>query len=1254
MEICVFYSWQSVYRDTCDKIIRKAIDGALEELNNEYPEYSYILERGGGDVLGAEHIDNNIDKIIKHKADIAIVDFTHIGNIPIPDPRTNEWIKERCNPNTNVVYENGKLEYALGDRQVLKVYNTAYGDLNVNLEMPFDLRQQHHPIPFFCNETTDKEERTKVVNKLKSDIKKLLIECTKDLLLHQKVRYAPLVPLYNEFEKNFWKGNFCKTKLYKKVYDKIIEGRSFRLIGLPGLGKTRMVGEAFRGREIDVYYCDCREQANNIVEQAIVNLLEHRVDRKQTVILDNCSQKLCGCVTNTICEFGYNCQLITVYYDPKEDVDSGIEEILVKVEDTTGVVDAMLGSLENISKEDKELIVDMAGGFPLMAKMMIENYQKGESIINIRKKDVFERMLGIDSQKTSDKDILRVLTAFSIFKFIGLYGQQEKQGRFIAGNRIVTGISGSEDDIFHLFKEVFCQYSKMEILEREGNLVLMRLIPLAVYLCKSWFDKQSPETIGDLIEQIRTHQDEGVRNMLIESLSRRITLLSEIPLAKDLADGLTDPDKSPFLSEEVVLSALGSRLFLAFSEVNPEACACAIKKILEDKIDDEIKKIEPARRNLAWALDHLAFDSRSFKNAMMTLARLSLVETENWISNNTTGLFVNRFPIILAGTEANLESRIEVIKELSIDFRYRGLIKKSLHRALGIGHFYRSGGAEKQGIKRLEDYYPSHSEITSYIGNCFNMLIQLVESKQDIDDIANTIVQNARGYYISDMDDFLLNSIEVVATLKNYVWEDMKDTLIYLIKYDIPKRKYLKRDEFVSWLDKLTSDDYVYRLLHVRSESKINYLDSFEQEQRKIKERYKELAKEFIDKGLYKDDSLLDSILKGECFYYNCYGAALSEYSCIAGNQELILDKILNKVLNGDVSNDAEVLLIFFLLNVSDHKLLDDVYSEVFKSDKKRLLPAMYAIKCEGRSKEEQLFVMLNKRELYIDDFSGYFRYSLGSPSDMKYVVSNLLNYGGDGAQIVLKYCNGFLFSDKVLDKEYETIAKRCLMQLDLKGIQIDDYIFLHSVKSYLMRYYDEDLALHIHKIQALAFEDVNFKDSYYIGRLYKFVLQRYTNLLKPILFELLENKKVCYKWIELLRTSYPQEGNADEPIYTLISSVDWFEWIKGDANSYRVYTLALILSYAEAGRVNSDMLKLIDGYWCDKVKDAISARMHSYSWTGSGIPLYKARIALCEEYVAKLTNKEAKDWFKQDINYWKQEIERERLQNAHERALYS
>ena len=1253
MEICVFYSWQSKYKKNCDSIIDKALSKAVKSINSEQQDYHYVIKRGGEDVVGEEDITDSIDRIIRTEADIAIVDFTHTGIIPRQNPDTKEWTKEKCQPNANVLNEHGKLVMALNEKQVFKVYNTAYGTIDVNLDPPFDLRQKHYPIPFFCDDSKSEIERAAIKEELAKEIKKRIKECTDAFVDNQKVRYAPLVPIRNEYSKKYYNTPFDTTDAIDIVFKKVISGQSFRLLGLPGLGKTRMVGEAFRGRDNDVYYCDCKEQPNKDVIGAVERLMSHRSNRKQTVVLDNCSQGLCGQVSDFINEFGFNCQLITIHYDPGEKVDSGIEGISLKVDDFAGVVEKMVAHVTDMPKDTQAAIINLSGGFPLMASIMIDNYHAGLPIASISKGDVFNRMLGVNPGNSGDADKLKVLTAFSIFKFIGLYGLQEKQGRFISNNRIITNLHGSEDENLQLFREVHGQYEKIEILERQGNLVLMRLIPLAIYLLKKWFEKQTTDSISDLISQIRSCSDEGTRNMLIESISRRIILLSEVPLAKELNDGLTDPDNSPFLTEEVVLSAPGSRLFLAFSEVNPESCAFALYRMTIDKSDGEIKAFEPARRNLAWALDHLAFDKRSFKYAMLTLARFSLIETEGYLSNNTTALFTDRFRILLPGTEVDLMARVDVLKILASDIRYEGLIKKALLSALYSGDFQRMSGAENQGMKKLKDYIPSYQEVASYYNICFDLFLNLAKTEQDIEDVAKSFASNARWYYLRGADDFLFKGLEIIAPKKNYVWEEMKDSLTYLIEFDAKKRKDYRLDEIKEWKKRLTKDDYVYTLLHLGKDIGRRSSASFEDEIRLTHERYGEMAKTLVDKQLYKDSVLMSGVMKGDCFHYNSYGMVLSSHSKEVGLQKEVLGVLLDQVLYQEVSRNGETLFVYFMMNVEDNVLLEQTYEAILHSKKKRLLPAIFTIKSESKEKLALLFELLDKGELTIADFSGCFTYPSVTGIDRKYVIGRLLDYGAEGAGLVLSFCHNLLFGEKEPDLDYQTFGRKCLLSVDLQGIQKNEYEYFQSMNAYLNGHRDDEMAMHIQDLLEIALRDRYSRDTYYLGRLYRKVLRDYTDLLKPRLFVLLEDEYGRHSWMDFLRTSYPQEMGEEDPLYKFIQTEEWFNWLDGDTNNDRAYALAMVFNYEQQDEANPEMLKLIDGFWCNEVKSALSSRFHSFFWSGTGIPLFQSRIALYEDYISKLANSEAKDWFRRDISYWKNQIQDEVLQNAHERAIY-
>lgn len=1253
MKICIFYSWQSDYEEDCQQFIGASLKAAVDELNNEQNGFEYYIVRGGGGLVGSQEIKEQIDNALRYEACIVVSDYTHVGPLPEKD-KEGRFIKRRALPNPNVIDETARAKERVGTKQIIKVNNTYYGNYRTNISMYFDIQNERFPLAYYYHKTDNNEnKRKKVFDYLTRSLKESIVQCTEEFLKNQKVRFSPLVPLMNIYTDKMFKAPFLSAEKFKEIQIKIKEGKSFRLLALPGIGKTRMVCEAFRGVDMNLYYCDCKNKNIGAIIEAIGKLLENTKE-KQILVIDNCDQTAHAAFLQEIQNHYTECQVITLYYNVREIDDTDIEVVRITPKETPDVVKFLLDNVKDLPESDKEAITEIAGGFPLMVNLLIDQYRIMGKIASISQAELFNRMLNINEQNADDLEKKKVMTAFSIFKYIGLYGSHERQGKFIANNQIITPLlEKDEEQRFTRFLNVYAEFSRGDLLDREGNMVLMRPVPLAIYLAKKWYQIQTVETISMLIGQINALQDEVTKTSLIDSLSRRITLLADVPLAQELVGALLNPKNSPFLTEEVVLSSLGSRLFLAFSEVNPEACAFALYRMIANKNDEEIKAVEPARRNLAWALDHLTFDKRSFRWAMLTLARFSLVETENQFANNTTGLFVDRFPILLPGTEVDLMTRIDVLKELSKDSRYRELVKKSLLRALGTGPFQRSGGAEKQGTKKLKDYIPTFHEVSIYYNASLDMLLELAETQQDIDDIAKTLANNAHGYYTQGESDFLFRGLEIIAPKKNYVWEEMKSSLSYLIDYNARKGSKFRLDEIEDWKKKLTKEDYVYKLLHLGNDIMRRHNSSYQDNIEVVHEEYGRMAKELIDQQLYKDPIIISGILQGECFYYNEYGFTLSSYAKEVGVQKELLDILLDYILYKEVSRNGENLLLYFMMNVEDKDLLEHIYDATLKSEKKRLLPAMYAIKNEGEDKLAQLFGLLDNDEICIKDFSGYFNYHTLDNFDVKYVAGRLLDYGAEGAGLVLSHCHNLLFGDMELDADYQAIARRCLMLVNLQGFQMNDYLYLQSMNNYMVKHHDEEMALHIQDLQEKSLKDHYSRDNYYLGRLYRKVFRRYPELLKSRLFELLDDEKERHSWIDLLSTGYPQEKGEEEPMYMLIPIDEWFVWLEKATANDRAYALAMMFSYSIGSEASPEMLRLLDGYWCDEVRDAISCRFHSYSWTGTGIPLFKERIAICKDFVSKLTNLEAKEWFKKDIGYWEKEIEEELLNNAHERAIF-
>lgn len=121
----VFYSWQSdrvprVNRNFIENCIQKAID----KLNNELP-YTLFLDKNTRDIPGSP----NIPDAITNKIDNS---FCFIGDVTL----TNNNSK-KPSPNPNVMFETGYALSSLGDKRIILICNTHFGNLEA---LPFDIK----------------------------------------------------------------------------------------------------------------------------------------------------------------------------------------------------------------------------------------------------------------------------------------------------------------------------------------------------------------------------------------------------------------------------------------------------------------------------------------------------------------------------------------------------------------------------------------------------------------------------------------------------------------------------------------------------------------------------------------------------------------------------------------------------------------------------------------------------------------------------------------------------------------------------------------------------------------------------------------------------------------------------------------------------------------------------------------------------------------------------------------------------------
>src|SRR5690554_1963104 len=254
MKIKIFYSWQLTTDAKYNKnFISDCIKNAITKIK-QLPDFKNIdfeikdAVRGeSGQVAIADTI---IQKIIPN-SDILIADLTanKVNKV------ANWLFKTKPVPNANVMTEYGVALRSFGKQRIISVLNTSYNgsptDKNNAEIIPFDLRHDRFPTEYNFSKKTESQ---------KAETKKILVEglinalkpTIQNVLETQKSKFRPFIAFneWKELMKNPQADKFISNAKIQEIQTNILttikSPNAIRLLGLSGLGKTRILLETFR------------------------------------------------------------------------------------------------------------------------------------------------------------------------------------------------------------------------------------------------------------------------------------------------------------------------------------------------------------------------------------------------------------------------------------------------------------------------------------------------------------------------------------------------------------------------------------------------------------------------------------------------------------------------------------------------------------------------------------------------------------------------------------------------------------------------------------------------------------------------------------------------------------------------------------------------------------------------------------------------------------------------------------------------
>lgn len=1151
----------------------------------------------------------------------------------------------RKEPNSNVY---GEYHRALGKfpefcKQTVLVLNTVNGNPERDVEViPFDTRGKRFPITF-----TLKNDKEKAKEKARKQLMASLPKAIQDAAMAAKnnidKKFLPFITWKNHVTKNEFSGQYEWTNSLLKIKEQLHDCVGIiRLLGLSGLGKTRLVLESFRNSDVqDRYlYCDCHEYEHKNIKMIIETIFEDYNDA--ILILDNCDQNLLGDVIKLRKSLSAGTKVITIFNQPNENRShcEGINYIEMD-EKYQEVVDKILKRFNVLKNDELNRIKEFSDGIPLMAELLVKGLQNGHDIGDLGDIQLISKMLGCDQ----DSDDRKVLQSLSLFDYLGHENERRDEMVFVATTHSITSINRSSDDLLiNLFDETIEKYIKRTILEKRGRQIGIRPTPLAMYLISEWLDGCSKERMLAVVTSIQKSKLNGI---LVSGFHNQFKNMGFNSKAREILNKLMGID-SPFGSAEVLNTKVGSHLFRTFVEVNPTAVSGLLSRVLGSMNIKSLKGIDEGRRNLVWTLEKLCFNNSTFHEGAYLMMRLGLAENETW-SNNATGDFIRIFPIYLPATSASLNERLHFLQEHISDEENKPLIMLAIKRALSARDFNYTGGAEEQGVKKLKWYEPtSSSEIITYVKGCLDIVMAEIQNNTEYAKEAKDILEsNIISLCMFRLADVVLPYIENAATIFKNDWDIMQEKLTFFEDSCIP---YMSKDNQTIYrkiILILTKNDFISRFRRIEKENRLTR--DFESRIEQQRKKYKSMAEEFLESEEL-DENLLQQLIETKCISSYPFGEHLSQLMD-SEQQKMFVSKYV-KIANTLENPNCQILVDF--VSIFDEQSFDESLQKLLELHDTRYIFTIWGRR--GYKVENKKFnILVNLIDNNIAKSSDFIQYcsniTIGSQSEEEIIklLSVILPLQNGFATIMnLRAMMMFEFGNSSCHKLDEFIADAIINYND----NVISVLFVenatHIANNLLKTNHSDKLAFRMHKaiLNYIKTADGYVSIGYDIDELYRILFTNYFDIIWPDLSEALlsdnDDYMIYYRLkniigVSMIGDNSPifQEGNHEEK---------YLEWCEQYPDKAPARIMSIVSPVDNEGHFIPIVLKILDKY-ADRpyVLNELGCNIGSFCSIGSVIPYYEAQK---KTYKTLLNhpNKEVKNWAIKHIEDCNNMIEKEKI----------
>lgn len=550
-------------------------------------------------------------------------------------------------------------------------------------------------------------------------------------------------------------------------------GSFVRLIGLSGVGKTRLVQALFDKRIGEealnkslAFYTDLADAPIPDPRSFATRL--KTLKKRGILIVDNCPPDLHNQLTKLYANDNY-ISLLTIEYDVRDDQPEQTAVFRLEPSSTELIEKVLSKRFKHINSVTVRQIAKISGGNARVAIALARTINIGDNISHLRDAELFNRLF--IQRNDSDSKLLKAAEICSLVYSFNI----ETVGSNSIELTSLAELSGMS--VLELYQSI-AELKRRDLIQQRSS--WRAVLPHAIA------NKLAQSSLENLPKQlIRNTFEEPSNQRLLQSFSRRLGYLHNSQEAREIAADWLSNDG--LLQDFRKLNKDYLNILRNVAPLHPQLVLSRMEEINEQ----DNKSIFFSRDNTDFhfytnLLKSLAYDSDLFERSTRLLCKFALSESVNENHKSIRTTLKSLFYIYLSGTHASAEQRLKIII---------GLIESNLDNEVELGIYLLDASLEALIFQAMSNFnfgahvrdygfYPkSKEEIQTWYETFIEYAVSICLSDKPIkNEIKDVLCNKFRGLWTrAKVYDVLETAVKRILAKETWyeAWYAVKKTKRY-------------------------------------------------------------------------------------------------------------------------------------------------------------------------------------------------------------------------------------------------------------------------------------------------------------------------------------------------------------------------------------------------------------------------------------------------------------------------------------------